>query len=55
MKPKLIIPNNIFSKIFLSELSLNDNYDIEFLPAALIAKKVSEDIDVICLIPSLDL
>ena len=55
MKPKLIIPNNIFSKIFLSELSLNDNYEIEFLPAALIAKKVSEDIDVIGLIPSLDL
>lgn len=55
MKTKLLIPKNIFTKIFLSELSLNDSYEISFLPSSLIAKKITEDVNSIGLIPSLDL
>ena len=55
MRTKLLLPNNIFTRIFLSELSLNDNYEISFLPASLIAKEITENDNSIGLIPSLDL
>ncbi len=55
MKTKLLLPQNIFSKIFLSELNLTDQYSIEFTSAALISKKLVEDENAIGLIPTLDL
>jgi hypothetical protein len=55
MKTKLLLPKNVFTKIFLSELNLNDNYSVEFLPAALISKKIVEDNNAIALIPTMDL
>lgn len=55
MKTKLLVPQNIFTKIFLSELNLNDNYSVEFLPAALISKKIIEDHNAIALVPTMDL
>ena len=55
MKTKLILPENIFSKIFLSELDVNENIEIEYLPSALISKTIASKEGTIGLIPSLDL
>ena len=55
MNTKILLPQNIFSRIFLSELNLNDNFAFEFNPSALIASKLSMDNNSIGLIPTLDL
>lgn len=55
MNTKLILPNNIFSKIFLSELNLDHNYQVDFMPAALIANTLAKSENSIGLIPTLDL
>ncbi len=55
MKTKILIPQNVFSKILLSELNLDDNITVEFQPAALIAKKLLQEENSIGLIPALDL
>ncbi len=55
MKTKVLFPQNIFSRILLSELSLDKNYLIEFSPSALITKKIFEDENSIGLIPTMDL
>ena len=55
MKTKLFLPDNIFSRILLSELTNTENISAEFLPSALIAKKVLSDENSIGLIPSLDI
>lgn len=55
MKTKIILPENIFSKIFLSELNLIKDYQIEWSPSSLIASKLSKSDDSIGLIPSMDL
>jgi hypothetical protein len=55
MKTKIFLPQNVFSKIFLSELNLDDSNAFEFHPAALIAKKLSQEENSIGLIPTLDL
>jgi len=55
MKKQFILPQNIFSKILLSELNLDDDYEIQFLPSALISKNISEDPNSIGLIPALDI
>ena len=55
MENKILLPNNIFARILLSELNISDSYVVEFLPSALIAKKLSDDKNSIGLIPSLDL
>lgn len=55
MKTKLIIPKNIFSKIFLSELNLSDDFYVEISEAALISKKIVDDKKAIGLIPTMDL
>ncbi|HMN24922.1 MAG: hypothetical protein IT276_03680 [Ignavibacteriaceae bacterium] len=55
MKIKILLPQNIFSHILLSELNLNESVSVEFHPSALIAKKLSEDENSIGLIPTLDL
>lgn len=54
MKIKILLPQNIFSHILLSELNLNESVSVEFHPSALIAKKLSEDENSIGLIPTLD-
>ena len=55
MKTKILLPKNVFSKIFLSELSLYDNVVVEFHPASIIAKKLLLEENSIGLIPTLDL
>ncbi len=55
MKTKILLPENIFTKIFLSELQQIKDYQIEWHPSSLIASKLSKDDDSIGLIPSMDL
>ena len=55
MTSKILLPQNIFSKIFLSELKLDNSATIEFHPASLIAKKLSQEENSVGLIPTLDL
>jgi hypothetical protein len=55
MKTKLIIPKNIFSKIFLSELNLSNDFYVDISEAALISKKIIDDKNAIGLIPTMDL
>lgn len=55
MKARIITPNNIFSKIFISEINLSDDYQIELQPASLISQKLVEDNNAIGLIPTMDL
>ena len=55
MKIKILLPQNIFSHILLSELNIDKNISVEFHPSALIAKKLSEEENSIGLIPTLDL
>ena len=55
MKTRIITPKNIFSKIFLSELNLSNDYQIDLQPASLISKKLVEDKNAIGLIPTMDL
>ena len=55
MKTKILLPQNVFTKILLSELILDDNISIEFHPAALIAKRLSQEENTIGVIPTLDL
>ncbi|MBS4035990.1 MAG: hypothetical protein KGZ85_16120 [Ignavibacterium sp.] len=55
MKTKFYLPQNFFSKLFLTELNPADDLEIISLPASLISKKVSEDNNSIGLIPSMDL
>ena len=55
MKTRLLLPDNLFAKILLSELSTSERYIVEYLPAALISKKIISDDNAIGLIPSLDL
>lgn len=54
MKTRLLLPDNLFTKILLSELSNSENYNIEYLPAALISKNLILDKSAIGIIPSLD-
>lgn len=55
MKTKILFPKNVFSRIFLSELNLDDNVVVEFHPASIIAKKLLQEENSIGLIPTLDL
>lgn len=55
MKTKIILPENIFSKIFLSELRDIQDYQIDWSPSSLIASRLSKNDDSIGLMPSLDL
>ena len=55
MKTKLILPSNIFTKIFLSEISTDDQYQIEWSASSLISKKLLSNKNSIGLIPTMDL
>lgn len=55
MKTKILLPQNIFTKILLSELNLDENTVFEFHPASIIAKRLLQEENTIGLIPTMDL
>lgn len=55
MRTKIYLPQNIFSKIFLSEIDNSSDFDVEFVPGSLVAKKILDDENSVGLIPTLDL
>lgn len=55
MKTKFITPKNIFTKILLSELNLQDNIQTEAIASSLISPKLIKDENSIGLIPTMDL
>ena len=55
MKTKIFLPQNIFSKIFLSEIGDYSDFDVEFIPGSLIAKNISNDENSVGLVPTMDL
>lgn len=55
MKNTLLLPQNIFSKIFFSELNQKDNLQFKFLNSPLIAQRLKNDPDTLGLMPVLDL
>lgn len=52
---KLLLPDNIYSQIFLSEINNSGMLQAEFSPSALIAKRIITDETTLGLIPTLDL
>ena len=55
MKTKFYLPRNIFSQILLSEIEDKSEIDFQFVPSALIVKNISNEIDSVGLIPTMDL
>jgi len=55
MNTKFFLPQNFFSRLFLSELNPSDSIEPVFTPSALISKKLLDNADSIGLIPTLDL
>lgn len=55
MKTKILLPENIFSRILISEIKLSENYQLEKVPASLIAKKIASEENSIGFIPTMDL
>jgi len=55
METKLYLPQNIFSRIFSSELQGENKIQTEHIPSSLIAKRISEEKNSVGLIPTLDL
>ncbi len=52
---KLILPDNIFSKIFLSEINAPGELKAEFSPSALVSKRLIAEENSLGLVPTLDL
>ncbi|MDT3696326.1 MAG: hypothetical protein ROY99_08015 [Ignavibacterium sp.] len=55
MKTSLLLPSNVYARLFISALELDKNYNIKFYPAALITRNILTDNSSLGLIPSLDL
>jgi len=55
MKTKFYLPQNIFSRFFLSKLEDKSGIESEFTPASLVAKKILMDEYSLGLIPTMDL
>ena len=55
MKTKIFLPENIFTRIFLSEIGEEAEFEKQFIPAALVVKNLIEDKNSLGLIPTLDL
>jgi len=55
MNRKLYLPQNIFSRIFISEIEDKSGVEFEFFPSSLIAKRISNEKDSVGLIPTMDL
>jgi hypothetical protein len=54
MTTKLILPKNLFAKIFVSELLDSEKLQIGYAPSALISKRIIQDENSIGLIPTMD-
>jgi hypothetical protein len=52
---KILLPDNIFSRILSSALNQHDHETINFYPSGLLSKNLSNSRDSIALIPTLDL
>lgn len=52
---KILLPQNIFSKVFISELKQSNDFEFQFIPSSLIAKNLLQNPSAIGLIPTLDL
>jgi len=52
---KLILPDNIFSKVLLSEINDSEKLQTEFSPSALISRRLIAEENSLGLIPTLDL
>jgi hypothetical protein len=55
MSTKIYLPQNIFTRIFLSELSEDTDAGFQYLSSALISRKISTEENSIGFIPSMDL
>ncbi len=55
MKAKFYLPQNIFSRILLSEIEDKSGFEFEFLPSSLVVKSVLKNEDSLGLIPTMDL
>jgi hypothetical protein len=55
MKTKFYLPQNIFSRILLSEMEDKSRLEFEFVPSSLVAKRISNEKDTVGLIPTMDL
>jgi hypothetical protein len=55
MKTKFYLPQNIFSRVLLSEIEDKSNFEFEFLSSSLIVKSVLKNEDSLGLIPTMDL
>ena len=55
MKTKFYLPQNIFSRILLSEIEDKSGFEYEFLPSSLIVKNISVNKESLGLIPTMDL
>lgn len=55
MNTKLYLPNNFYSRLFLKELNPDNDFEVNFLPSALLSRNVNDDENSIGLIPTIDL
>ena len=55
MKTKFYLPQNIFSRVLLSEIEDKSDFEFEFLPSSLVVKSVLKNEDSLGLIPTMDL
>lgn len=55
MKTKFFLPKNIFSDILLSEIEDKSSIEPEFVPSALIVKKLYDERNAVGLIPTMDI
>ena len=55
MNTKFFLPQNIFSRIFLSEIGTKSDIEHETIPSSVIVKRILKDQNSVGLIPTLDL
>ncbi|MCW8814026.1 MAG: hypothetical protein OQK65_10905 [Chlorobium sp.] len=55
MNTKFYLPQNIFSRILLSEIEPKANFEFETVPSSVIVKRLSTDQNSVGLVPTLDL
>lgn len=55
MNTKIYLPQNIFSRILLSEIEDKSGFESEFLPASLVVKNILQNEDSLGLIPTMDI
>jgi hypothetical protein len=55
MKTKIFLPDNFYSRLFLTEIKPDKEFDVSFLPSPIISKRLNEEQNAVGLIPSIDL